>query len=207
MVEMRDNGNEAREIHEKANRSLGRSVYLPLLRGVTPAALAAFDPVEQTLVTGQRDATTVPTQALFLLNSAFVRQQALALAEQMVAVSGQSDVEALRQVYLLTLGREPTEAEATRAGGFLASYEYSYPDTYSPVEDTLASAVPEAGGSEADTKPSDAAAAAAAANPDDIDRTEQVAKEDVIQPRTPRAAAWMSLVQALYASAEFRFVR
>ena len=39
-----------------------------------------FKPVDQTLVTGQRDTTTVPGQALFLLNSAFVRKQSLALA-------------------------------------------------------------------------------------------------------------------------------
>ncbi|HSI63059.1 MAG TPA: PSD1 and planctomycete cytochrome C domain-containing protein, partial [Candidatus Saccharimonadia bacterium] len=201
MIEMRDNGAEARTIHEKTDRSLARSVYLPLLRGVTPAALAAFDPVEQTLVTGQREATTVPTQALYLLNSTFVRQQALALAEQVVSVSGRSDVEALREVYLLTLGRAPTEQEATRAGGFLASYEYSYHDV-PPV--VLASVSTEAAApASSEVKATDAVPV----NPDDIDRTEQVVAEEVIQPRTPRAAAWMSLVQAIYASAEFRFVR
>jgi hypothetical protein len=58
MVEMQDNGPESRTMHESANASVARSVYLPLLRGVTPSALQAFDPVTQTLVTGQRDATT-----------------------------------------------------------------------------------------------------------------------------------------------------
>ena len=71
MIEMRDNGPEARSINEQADRSSYRSVYLPLLRGVTPKSLEAFDPVAQTLVTGQRESTTVPAQALFLLNSAF----------------------------------------------------------------------------------------------------------------------------------------
>jgi hypothetical protein len=201
MVEMRDNGAEARNIHEGADRSLARSVYLPLLRGVIPSALAAFDPVEQTLVTGQREATTVPTQALYLLNSTFVRQQALVLAEQVVAESGRSDVEALREVYQLTLGRQPTEQEATRAGAFLASYEYSYQDTSPPmVMASLANATRDAGASDAKTD-------AIPVNPDDVDRTEQTVREEVVQPRTPRAAAWMSLVQAIYASAEFRFVR
>src|SRR5262249_42584763 len=82
MVEMRDNGPEAKLIRERAEASRSRSVYLPLLRGVVPPSLEAFDPVDQTLVTGQRDATTVPGQALFLLNSTFVRKQALALAEK-----------------------------------------------------------------------------------------------------------------------------
>ena len=69
MVEIRDNGPEARAILEKADASTERSVYLPLLRGITPRPLEAFDPVDQTLVTGQRQVTTVPGQALYLLNS------------------------------------------------------------------------------------------------------------------------------------------
>ena len=80
MIEMRDNGPEAKAVHEAANASARRGVYLPLLRGLTPQSLEAFDPVDQTLVSGRRDATTVPAQALFLLNSAFVHKQALALA-------------------------------------------------------------------------------------------------------------------------------
>jgi hypothetical protein len=91
MVEMRDNGPEARKITEAADHALFRSVYLPLLRGVTPQALEAFDPVSQTLVTGTRDSTTVPTQALFLLNSTFVRQQSLACAERLLNQDGRSD--------------------------------------------------------------------------------------------------------------------
>ena len=93
MIEMRDNGPEAGAIREAADRSDVRSIYLPLLRGVTPEALEAFDPVEQTLVTGQRETTTVPTQALFLLNSAFVRQQSLALAESLLAKSQATDLD------------------------------------------------------------------------------------------------------------------
>src|SRR5207249_12057480 len=52
---------------------------------VTPHALAAFDPVEQTLVTGHRDDTTVSGQALFLLNSSFVCRQSLTLGEKLLA--------------------------------------------------------------------------------------------------------------------------
>src|SRR5436189_1708 len=55
MIEMRDNGPEAKNIHDTADKTTVRSVYLPLLRGVTPHALEAFDPVEQTLVSGTRE--------------------------------------------------------------------------------------------------------------------------------------------------------
>ena len=65
-------------------RARSRSVYLPLLRGITPRPLEAFDPVDQTLVTGRAQVTTVPGQALYLLNSSFVRRQSLALAERLL---------------------------------------------------------------------------------------------------------------------------
>src|SRR5207244_9583393 len=114
MIEMRDNGPESRNINEAADRSVSRSVYLPLLRGVTPKSLEAFDPVTQTLVTGQRDATTVPTQALFLLNSAFVRRQSLSLAERLLSERQKSAARQIRQAYPLTLGRLQNEQERGR---------------------------------------------------------------------------------------------
>jgi cytochrome c553 len=199
MVEMRDNGLEARKINEEADRSLYRSVYLPLLRGVIPKSLEAFDPVTQTLVTGQREATTVPTQALFLLNSTFVRQQALTLAERVTADHDCFDGEWVRQIYLLTLGRSPTEPEIARAEKFLAEYALSYRETQPQPE--LASIAPAAEEETAEAK------SAAPVNPDDVDRTPELAREDPVLPKSAKEAAWMNLIQALYASAEFRFVR
>ncbi|HLY10397.1 MAG TPA: DUF1549 domain-containing protein, partial [Planctomycetota bacterium] len=50
-----------------------RSVYLPIYRGTTPPdLLEAFDFAPPGMVTGRRASTSVPTQALFLMNSAFV---------------------------------------------------------------------------------------------------------------------------------------
>jgi hypothetical protein len=51
-----------------------------------------------------------------------------------------------------------------------------------------------------------AAPPAAPADPDNVDRTDSRPAEPEIRPANAEAAAWMSLVQALYASAEFRFV-
>lgn len=196
MIEMQDNGPEARTITEQADRSVYRSVYLPLLRGVTPKSLEAFDPVAQTLVTGQRDATTVPGQALFLLNSSFVRRQSLSLAEELLAKHDRRTARRIQQAYRLTLGRAPSKQELIRADKFLGEYEVSYrrlppAETLTPVKPTGEAAKPA-------TVPADL---------DDLDRAGETATEEVVQPRSPKEAAWMSLVQALYASAEFRFVR
>jgi cytochrome c553 len=164
MVEMRDDGPQARALHAFADRSTHRSVYLPLLRGVMPHALAAFDPVEQTLVTGQRDATTVPAQALYLLNGPFVRRQALALAGSLLRQDA-PDADRIRQAYRRTLGRDPSAAETDRAREFLAGYE-------------------------ADYRKQPAAQAAG----------------DGARPADARTAAWQALVQALFGSAEFRYL-
>ena len=166
MVELRDNGPEARKIHDHADRSTCRSVYLPLLRGLTPHDLEAFDPVEQTLVTGRRDATTVPGQALYLLNAPFVRRHSLTLAERLLSRQGRGPSR-LREAYRLILGRAPNRREVERAQQFLAEYEAEYPRH---------------------------AAAVAPAGP-------------AVRPRDPRTAAWLALVQALFASAEFRYLQ
>jgi cytochrome c553 len=123
MIEMGDNGAEARNLRTQADRSPHRSVYLPLLRGLTPRTLEAFDPVEQTLVTGSRDTTTVPGQALYLLNSTFVRRQALVLGNRVLADAVAGDVDRVRAAYRLTLGRSPSAKEVERVQTFLAEYE------------------------------------------------------------------------------------
>jgi hypothetical protein len=192
MIEMRDNGPQSAAIQEAANGSETRSVYLPLLRGVTPAALAAFDPVGQTLVTGQREATTVPTQALFLLNSWFVRQQSLRLADDLLSSPRLSDAARIAKAYRLTLGRAPNQAEVVRARKFIASYEDSCPPL-PPVP--------------APVKAASGRIPNASLEGDDMDRKEYAAVEPVVQAGDSKQAAWMSFVQALYASAEFRFVR
>lgn len=183
-----------------------RSVYLPLLRGLTPSALQAFDPVTQTLVTGHRDATTVPTQALFPLNSGFVRRQALAHAEGLLAQPQKTNRAKVERAYWQTLGRAPTAQETQRALQFLNEFQADYrklPVTStSPVVTSGTAAV-----TSVTTKVVDSPGFTLPPDPDNVDRTEYVAIEETIQPGGAEAAAWMSFVQALYASAEFRFVR
>jgi hypothetical protein len=198
MIELRDNGAEARTLHQAADAARHRSIYLPLLRGITPKALAAFDPVSQTFVSGQRDSTTVPTQALYLLNGPFIREQALALAGRIVAGADRFDAEWIREIYVRALARSPSDQEVARAEKFLASFaaawrdERTRPGKGQPAPPSAEQAITE-------EKPPD--------NPDDVDRRDLTSGEKAIEPPTPKAAAWMSLVQSLLASAEFRFVR
>ncbi|QEL17111.1 PSD1 and planctomycete cytochrome C domain-containing protein [Limnoglobus roseus] len=194
MVEMRDNGPEAANVHKAADASTARSVYLPLLRGVTPHALEAFDPVEQTLVTGRRDTTTVPGQALFLLNSTFVRKQSLTLAERVLKDKDAADADRVQVAYRLTLGRAATAQEVDRARAFVAEYESGYRQhPAAKAEKPKAAAKPKT--------------AEELADPDQADQTGEEVVEDAVHPKDARTAAWLAFAQALYGSGEFRYVR
>lgn len=192
MIEIAGDGPQAHQMIEAANHSPYRSIYLPLLRDITPPSLAAFDPVTQTLVTGQRDSTTVPTQALFMLNSSFVRQQSQALADRVLAEKtglGNGTKKRLDLVYQLVLCRQPTREEEQRDLKFLATYQSLYAKT--PHLPTPPAAVKEV----------------ARADQDDVIHIEGPVAEDPVNLKDPPEAAWAALTQSMYASAEFVFIR
>ncbi|WP_044149500.1 DUF1549 and DUF1553 domain-containing protein, partial [Singulisphaera acidiphila] len=123
VIELRNNGAEARKLQEQARESRHRSVYLPLLRGLTPTSLEVFDFAEQGMVTGSRANTTVPPQALYLLNDPFVRKNSLAFAETLLAHAELDEDARLTAAFRLTLGRAPSAAEIKQAKGYLTEYE------------------------------------------------------------------------------------
>ena len=95
-----------------------RSVYLPIVRDFVPDALGIFDFAEPSLVTASREVTNVPSQALYLMNNAFVIAQSQAMAKRILA----TPLDYPRRIdlaYRLTLSRLPTEAERARADRYL----------------------------------------------------------------------------------------
>ena len=107
-----------------------RSVYLPIVRDLLPDALAVFDFPEPSLVTGARETTNVPSQALYLLNSPFVAVQAQRLGERVVAsypagpnggASANLD-ERIAYAYWLVFGRPPDAVERTAAMTFFSKF-------------------------------------------------------------------------------------
>jgi hypothetical protein len=98
-----------------SSSDLHRSIYLPIMRDLVPPVLEAFDFAEPTLVTGQRDVTTVATQSLFLMNDPFVVEQSRQMARQLLGSSERDDAGRVTTAYRLALGRAPTAAERTRA--------------------------------------------------------------------------------------------
>jgi hypothetical protein len=123
VMELPNNGPLAKKLDEAAQQSVHRSVYLPLLRTLTPRPLEIFDFAEQGMVTGSRDSTTVATQALYLLNDPFVRQQASSLAARLLGGDDLDNADRLRLAYVLALGRSASAKEVERAQKYLAAYE------------------------------------------------------------------------------------
>ena len=99
-----------------------RTVYLPIIRHEGqpgPAALRnVFDFPQPSQFTGQRSITAVPTQALFLMNSPVVRQQAATLATRIKEAST-DDSERLELLWLTLLNRPITGLEQQETIAFL----------------------------------------------------------------------------------------
>lgn len=97
-----------------------RSIYLPIVRGAVPPSLALFDLPNPDLVTGARAETTVPAQALFMMNSDFVREVATALSKKIVRMA-ESDEEAINQLYRRILIRDASHQDVLAASDYLAT--------------------------------------------------------------------------------------
>ncbi len=96
-----------------------RTVYLPVARNNPSTLLSLFDGANPDLVSGRRNETTVPTQALYLLNSPFLQEQATILGGRALAQEGFAGTE-VDWLYETLLGRLPRPQERERALGLIA---------------------------------------------------------------------------------------
>jgi hypothetical protein len=94
-----------------------RSVFLPVLRDRLPDVLDLFDFAEPSLVTGERETTNVPVQALYLMNSSFVQSRAIGLADRLQREAGEHE-RRLRHAFVLCFSRAPDAEEIKLATAF-----------------------------------------------------------------------------------------
>ncbi len=99
--------------------SVKRSVYLPIVRGAVPEILQVFDFPDPSIIFGQREVTTVPTQALFMMNSPFVIDRSRQFAQRVVTEPELSVAERIDLAYQLALARTPTAEELETAREFI----------------------------------------------------------------------------------------
>jgi hypothetical protein len=98
-----------------------RSVYGQIERQNLPAFFRTFDFATPDSHSPQRFTTTIPQQALFLMNSPFVIEQAGALIKQPDLKTADEPAERIKRLYALLFGRQPTDEETTMGAQFVAA--------------------------------------------------------------------------------------
>jgi hypothetical protein len=96
-----------------------RSVYLLVRRTFVYPMFAAFDPPEVMTSCPRRTPTVVPTQALALLNSPLLYEQAMAFARRLLRECKDEPEAFVTRAWLLAFGRPVRPAEQERALLFL----------------------------------------------------------------------------------------
>jgi len=101
--------------------SLRRAIYLPIIRNEVPQIFEVFDFADADVSTGRRESTTVPTQALYLMNSPFAMAQGQAAAKKLLTIEG--DDNRVNDLYRRAIGRVPTDAEKSTLLKFVAQFK------------------------------------------------------------------------------------
>ena len=93
------------------------------MRSFVPQILRTFDFAEPSMVKGNRDVTTVSTQALYLMNNPFVMRQSRNLARSLLEREDLNTAGRIKLAYQLALSRAPDTFEAIRAMTYLKGFE------------------------------------------------------------------------------------
>jgi len=110
-----------------------RSVYLMTQRFQRHPYLSIFDGADPNTSTPLRSSTITPIQALFMMNSPFVHEQADRLAGRLIATQSESQ-KRIDMAYQLVLGRLPSTEELHRSQAYLQQTEEKLKSIEVPAE-------------------------------------------------------------------------
>jgi hypothetical protein len=105
-----------------------RTIYAMIDRNSMPDMFATFDFANPDMTTGERVLTTVPQQALFLMNSPFVVEQVKNLIARPDFPKDGIDEDKIRFIYRTSFQRQPTSQELVLARNFLSDDPPEVPD-------------------------------------------------------------------------------
>ncbi len=114
-----------------------RTLYQPIIRNELPSLMRVFDFADPDFVLGQRTQTTVPAQALWMLNGPFLGQQAGKVTDRLLKQELSTDSEKLERLFLLTLGRPPTKLETEVSLEFLQSSKVDAKESWTDLTHAL----------------------------------------------------------------------
>ncbi len=104
-----------------------RSLYTKVLRNTRDSLLDVFDGPETFTSTATRNVTTTPTQALLMLNSPFMQQQAQAFASRLLKDAPAGDDARIDTAFRLVFGRPATLSQKEQVRAFLADQSQRVP--------------------------------------------------------------------------------
>jgi len=110
------------EREEEGPKVWRRSVYVYRKRGLPLPFFEVFDLPDQNLTCGARNVSTVPTQALTLMNDEFVLRQAKLFADRVNEGAQEDRAKQLDLSYRLALGRSPSAEELSIGRDFLSKH-------------------------------------------------------------------------------------
>jgi hypothetical protein len=99
-----------------------RSVYVPVVRSALYEVFQAFDFADPSVLAGQRDATTVAPQALFMMNSNLTAEASQSIADRLLALPNSDDASRVTRLFELAYARAPRIGERERVASFLSQY-------------------------------------------------------------------------------------
>ena len=108
-----------------------RSIYLMQQRLKRHPFLALLDGADPNVSTAERLITTTPTQALYLMNSPFIHENAMAFARDLIKTSDSTENQLIR-VHETILGRTPSEEEIGNGLQFIQAYVEGLKDAQGP---------------------------------------------------------------------------
>jgi hypothetical protein len=109
-----------------------RAIYLMTQRLVKHPYLAIFDGPDTNVSTEARTNSTVPLQALYLMNNPFVQEQAAGLVRRLIAASP-DPAQRIEMAYRLAWSRPPTTDDCSRAQEFVKAAQLSLAKSGEPT--------------------------------------------------------------------------
>ena len=95
-----------------------RSIYISILRNFLPDMLMTFDFPSPFNAMGRRSVSNVPAQALTMMNSPLVADQAKVWGDRISKLPGDHDAK-INQMFIEALGRPPTESQLATARAYI----------------------------------------------------------------------------------------
>ena len=170
-----------------------RAVYMPIIRTAIYSMFASFDYADPSVHVARRPSTVVAPQALFMMNSPLVVEQAERFARRLLTSEPADEHARIEAAYVKAYGRPPTSKEMAGAVAFLAKMRRVSPQ-----------AVQLAAAGEAPTGKAAPGDGAVSEKAGEETPSEDGASDVPVHP--VELFAWKNLCHVILASSEFMYV-